>query len=240
MIGNQSEASGTMASPIGSDIGIIGAGRFGTYFAGQLQRVGYRVALGDTTAPLVIFAVPIRSLEHALVEHRDALGADTIVADVCSVKMIACDLLTRTLPGRTVVGTHPLFGPDSAPVSCAGQRVAICPLPGGERAVVCVEDVYRRLGLNIVRCAPEEHDSQVARSQFLTHFIGRGALGAGIERLALSTRTHEALMDIVDVVGHDTMELFEDMAAFNPKVPEVRARFLAALRALGEPRHDPQ
>jgi prephenate dehydrogenase len=216
------------------DIGIIGAGRFGTYFAGQMERVGYRVGLGDLTAPLVIFAVPIRSLRQAVLGYRDELGPDTIVADVCSVKMIPCDLLTGSLPGRQVVGTHPLFGPDSAPVSCAGQRAAICALPGSERAVACVEEVYRRLGLNIVRCTPEDHDAQVARSQFLTHFIGRGADRAGIERLALSTRTHEALMDIVDVVGHDTLELFEDMAAFNPKVPEVRAEFLAALRAIDE------
>jgi prephenate dehydrogenase len=223
-----------MASSGVVDIGIIGAGRFGTYFAGQLQRVGYRVGLGDTTAPLVMFAVPIRSLQHALLGARDAFGPDTIVADVCSVKMIPCDLLTRLVPGRPVVGTHPLFGPDSAPVSCAGQRAAICALPGGDRAIACVEEVYGRLGLNIVRCTPEEHDSQVARSQFLTHFIGRGAVRAGVERVALSTRTHEALMDIVDVVGHDTMELFEDMAAFNPKVPEVRAAYLAALRAIDE------
>jgi prephenate dehydrogenase len=217
------------------DIGIIGAGRFGTYFASQLQRVGYDVALGNLTAPLVFFAVPIRSLRQALIGYRDELGPETIVADVCSVKMIPCDWLTTTLPGRQIVGTHPLFGPDSAPVSSAGQRAAICAMPGGERAVACVESVYRRLGLNIVRCTPEEHDAQVARSQFLTHFIGRGAVRAGIERLALSTRTHEALMDIVDVVGHDTWELFEDMAAFNPKVPEVRAAFLTALQALGQP-----
>jgi prephenate dehydrogenase len=214
------------------DIGIIGQGRFGTYFAGQLERAGYRTRFGDLTAPLVMYAVPIRSLEGALVETRSALGPDTIVMDVCSVKMIPCELLLRHLPGRPAVGTHPLFGPDSSPVSCAGQRAALCALPGGERAAACVEQVYARLGLNIVRCTPAEHDTQVARSQFLTHFIGRGAVRAGIERLALSTRTHEALMDIVDVVGHDSMELFEDMAAFNPMVPEVRANFLAALRAI--------
>ncbi len=216
------------------DIGIIGAGRFGMYFAGQLERVGYRVQFDDTSAPLVMYAVPIRSLERALLDTRDALGRDSIVMDVCSVKMIPCELLERHLPGRPVVGTHPLFGPESAPVSCAGQRAAVCGLPGGERATVCVEEVYRRLGLNIVRCTPAEHDAQVARSQFLTHFIGRGAVRAGIERLALSTRTHEALMDIVDVVGHDSMELFEDMAAFNPMVPAVRASFLAALHDIDE------
>jgi prephenate dehydrogenase len=216
------------------DIGIIGAGRFGTYFAGQLERVGYRPRLGALTAPLVMYAVPIRSLEGALIETRDALGPDTVVMDVCSVKIIPCDLLLRYLPGRPAVGTHPLFGPDSAPVSCAGQRAAMCALPGGERAAACVEELYGRLGLNIVRCTPVEHDTQVARTQFLTHFIGRGAVRAGIERLALSTRTHEALMDIVDVVGHDSMELFEDMAAFNPMVAEVRAKYLAALHTIDE------
>lgn len=216
------------------DIGIIGAGRFGMYFAGQLERAGYRVRFDDMSAPLVMYAVPIRSLARALLDTRDALGPDTVVMDVCSVKMIPCEMLLRHLPGRPVVGTHPLFGPQSAPVSCAGQRAAVCALPGAERAATCVEDVYGRLGLNIVRCTPAEHDAQVARSQFLTHFIGRGALRAGIERLALSTRTHEALMDIVDVVGHDSMELFEDMAAFNPMVPAVRAEFLAALHAIDE------
>jgi prephenate dehydrogenase len=214
------------------DIGIIGAGRFGTYFAGQLGRVGYRVQFGDTLAPLVMYAVPIRALERALLDTRDALGPDSVVMDVCSVKMIPCELLRRHLPGRPVVGTHPLFGPDSAPASCAGQRAAMCAVPGGDRAAACVEEVYQRLGLNIIRCTPAEHDAQVARSQFLTHFIGRGAVRAGIERLALSTRTHEALMDIIDVVGHDSMELFEDMAAFNPMVPAVRAEFLAALEAI--------
>jgi prephenate dehydrogenase len=216
------------------DIGIIGAGRFGTYFAGQLERAGFRPRFGGVAAPLVIYAVPIRALEQAILETRDALGSETIVADVCSVKILPCERLTALLPGRLVVGTHPLFGPDSAPVSCAGQRVAVCELPGGERAAACVEGVFGRLGLNIVRCSPEEHDAQVARSQFLTHYIGRGAVRAGVERVALSTRTHEALMDIVDVVGHDTMELFEDMAAFNPMVPAVRAEFLAALRAIDD------
>src|SRR6202044_3362513 len=86
--------------------------------------------------------------------------------------------------------------------------------------------------LIVVRCSPEEHDTQVARTQFLTHYIGRGTVRAGIERMALSTRTHEALMDIVDVGGHDSIELFEDMAAYNPKVPEVRANFLAAFKAI--------
>jgi prephenate dehydrogenase len=158
--------------------------------------------------------------------------------DVCSVKMMPCALLERLLPGKATVGTHPLFGPQSAPVSCAGQRAAVCPIapatPVGAAAATRAEQLLSHLGVTVVRCTPEEHDTQIARTQFLTHFIGRGAIGAGITRMPLSTRSHDALMDIVDVVGSDSMELFEDMAAFNPMVGPVRAEYLAALHKIDQ------
>jgi prephenate dehydrogenase len=237
------------------DIGIVGAGRFGSYFASQLERVGHRVHRADTRDPdstreravtracassIVIYAVPIRALERAVIETRELLAPGALVLDVCSVKVIPCALLGRLLPNMATVGTHPLFGPQSAPVSCAGQRVAVCAFSGaigsaaGEVAATRVEALFSTLSLNVVRCTPAEHDAQVARTQFLTHFIGRGAMRAGIERLALSTKSHDALMDIVDVVGNDSMELFEDMAVFNPMARTVRDEFLAALRAIDE------
>jgi prephenate dehydrogenase len=251
-------AGAALRKPVDSpDIGIIGAGRFGAYFADQLARVGYRVQSADTrhasagrdaaracASPLVIYAVPIRSLEQALLETRPLLSAEAVVMDVCSVKIVPCEILERVLPGRAIVGTHPLFGPQSAPDRCAGQRVAVCRLPAGagqrgssapgEVAAAAAEQLFSRLGLTIVRCTPAEHDTQVARSQFLTHFIGRGAVRAGIGRVALSTKSHDDLMDIVDVVTHDSEELFEDMAALNPMVPAVRAAFLDALHAIDE------
>jgi prephenate dehydrogenase len=148
--------------------------------------------------------------------------------------MMPCAFLEQLLPGKATVGTHPLFGPQSAPVSCAGQRAAVCAIspatPRGAAAAARAERLLGHLGITVIRCTPKEHDTQIARTQFLTHFIGRGAIRAGITRMPLSTRSHDALMDIVDVVGSDSMELFEDMAAFNPMVRTVRAEFLAALR----------
>jgi prephenate dehydrogenase len=237
------------------EIGIIGCGRFGAYFANQLERVGHRVNRYDPAIPaiattaaraaacssaLVIFAVPIRNLEAALIETRDLLAPPTVVIDVCSVKMIPCGLLARHLPHVAAIGTHPVFGPDSAPVSCAGQRLALCMLPRPDRpqapadiaAATFVRGVLHPLGLSIIDCTPEEHDRQMARSQFITHFVGRGAARCGIERVSLSTRTHDAFMDIVDIVTQDTWTLFEDMAAFNPMARAARAEFLAAMHAI--------
>ena len=235
------------------DIGIVGTGRFGSYFATQLELAGYRVHRADACdepasrqaamaracgSPLVIYAVPIRELEHAITATRDLLSPDATVMDVSSVKIVPCALLERLLPGMPTVGTHPLFGRQSAPESCAGQRAAACAIaPGtaaGDAAAARATNLFARLGVTVVRCTPEEHDTQVARTQFLTHFIGRGAIGAGVGRLPLSTKSHDALMDIVDVVGSDSTELFEDMAAFNPMVRSVRAEFLAALHDIDQ------
>ncbi len=234
------------------DIGVIGSGRFGAYFAAQLERIGHRVYLYDPAipaiatdavrarvcgSPLVIYAVPIRHLEAALRDTGPLLAAPTVAMDVCSVKLIPCALLAQHLPHVAVVGTHPVFGPDSAPVSCASQRLALCTFSGrpgiagtaDAAAATFVRQLLSRLGVSIIDCTPEEHDRQMARSQFITHFIGRGAAQCGIERVALSTKTHDALMDIVDIVTQDSWILFEDMAAFNPMVRAARAEFLAAL-----------
>ncbi len=235
------------------DIGIIGTGRFGSYMAGQLRQVGYTVQTVDRTdpadgrqaalervcaAPLVIYAVPMRALEGALLETRALLNPDTIVLDVSSVKVMPCALLVRHLPGIAKCSAHPLFGPQSAPVRCAGQRIALCTLPtigdtpAAPHHIARVRTLFERLGLHVVECTPEEHDRQIAQSQFITHFIGRGAVQAGIARVAVSTRTHDALMDIVDVTSGDSLEMFEDMAALNPMAASVRTQFLDALHAI--------
>jgi prephenate dehydrogenase len=239
------------------DIGLIGRGRFGTYFRGQLEAVGYQVAIADIiddapawrrdvatvcAAPIVIYAVPIRALESAIVDTRTFIGPDAVVIDVSSVKVMPCQWLERHLPGVRKAGTHPLFGPQSAPPpgSCAGHRVALCPLPTHRgsppdaEAAAVVRAMLLRLGVNIIECTPADHDRQVARSQFLTHFIGRGAMAAEIGRVALSTKTHDALMDIVDVVGRDSLALFEDMAVFNPEARVARAEFMSALQSIAD------
>ncbi len=158
--------------------------------------------------------------------------------DVCTLKTFAVDIMRKSTPGHWLpIATHPLFGPQSAPQSMSGQRIAVCE--------VNVEGYRRRqfdtfvdeflggvLQLNVIRCTPAEHDEAVAYSQLIDHIVGRAAVSAGITRTKFATATHDKFMDIVDIVKGNSQELFEDMNRFNPYAKKARKRFLKALTEL--------
>jgi len=129
------------------------------------------------------------------------------------------------------VGTHPLFGPQSAPNSIVGQRVAVCPVRGNPNKLVTF---LSGLGLKVIQCTPEEHDRQMAVSQALCHFIGRAVVEAGISKVDLSTKTFDDLMNIVRVIGGNSIELFQDMQQLNPFAAEIRQKFMDACKKVGE------
>jgi prephenate dehydrogenase len=135
------------------------------------------------------------------------------------------ELLPATV---SIVGTHPLFGPQSAPESIAGQRVAVCQVRGDASRVI---EFLSRL-LKVIPCTPEEHDRQMAVSQALTHFIGRAVIEAGVQKVELSTKTFDAMMEIVRVIGGNSNELFEDMQCLNSHAAEARDLFVDACQRL--------
>ena len=132
---------------------------------------------------------------------------------------------------NTIIGTHPLFGPQSAPDSILGQRVAVCPVKGDHDKIV---GFLSGLGLKVIQCTPEEHDRQMAVSQALCHFIGRAVVEAGISKVDLSTKTFDDLMNIVRVISGNSMELFQDMQQLNPFANEIRQKFIDACEKVDE------
>lgn len=222
-----------------TNILIIGDGRFGQYLAGQLERAGSdAVVVGPEHDPsvvngyeMVVFCVPIRGFEATFNEHAPFFKSGAVVLDTCSVKAHPCRVMAEAAftEDVTLVGCHPLFGPQSAPISCAGQRTVICPVRG-EVSGVC--SFWENLlgTIPIVRDA-YEHDRQMS-TQLLNHFIGRSSQACGVRRVELSTKTHELFMDIQDIVCGNSVELFEDMNRFNPCAREARENFLRTAMAL--------
>jgi prephenate dehydrogenase len=49
----------------------------------------------------------------------------------------------------------------------------------------------------------------------------------------IDTEGYQRLLRILEVVEHDTWQLFEDMNRFNPHAAETRQRFMQALAEIG-------
>ena len=235
-----------------NNVVIIGAGRFGSYLGRQLRKHGisndYILADGSASrstdytlrtpdyilgkAETVIFCVPIQNFKDALRKYVPSLSQECVVYDTCSVKFHPCEWMKRAFEGRKneVIGLHPLYGPQSAPNTMAGQRMAVCGVHGEDLQKQAQLD-WEPFNIALIHVTPKEHDKQMA-TQVLNHFVGRASAACGITRVPLSTKTHENFMDIQDLVMGNSEELFFDMNKYNPFAPEIRRKVIASAKKL--------
>ncbi|MFC0410266.1 prephenate dehydrogenase/arogenate dehydrogenase family protein [Roseomonas elaeocarpi] len=234
-------------------VGLIGFGAFGRLIARYLQphapllafdpllpqageRDGVRLATlaGAAACPVVILAMPVERLREVLESIRPHLRPGSLVVDVGSVKQRPAALLRELLPlGVEAVGTHPLFGPQSAAGGIRGLSVAVCPVRGTRPARRLAALLRSRLGLRPFLSTPEAHDREAAVVQGLTHLIAKVLVRMEPFPTRLSTRSFELMMQAVEMVRHDAQEVFLAIERDNPHAREVRNRFLDLVAALG-------
>ena len=134
-------------------VAIIGYGDFGKLLASLLpRRMTIRVIdinephilptnvtysqdiMSVSGAEVVFLAIPYDAMPGVCKALTNIVDPNTIVADVCSVKIKPAQLLESSF-GDTCryIATHPLFGPNSAPdrISARGKQLAWSVLPGG-------------------------------------------------------------------------------------------------------------
>ncbi len=237
-------------------LGLIGFGAFGRLTARRLapwfdivahdpaatdgEGVAVLADLATAAArPVVILAVPVGALEATLAAVRPHLRPDALVIDVGSVKVKPAQAMAAALPsGVRIVGTHPLFGPQSARDGIAGLRIAVCAVRGGRDARRVAAFCRRALGLKVFQVTPEDHDREAATVQGLTHLIARVLLKMEPLPTRMTTASFERLMQAVDMVRHDSPAVFQAIERDNPYAAEVRERFFtladAARAELGE------
>jgi prephenate dehydrogenase len=234
-------------------IGIIGFGRFGRLMARylapdgtvrvwdpaaaaqQVHAAGARPAdlAAAAQSDIVIPAVPISRLQEVLSQVKPHLKAGSLVADVCSVKEQPVRWMQAILPaGVEILGTHPMFGPDSAADSLHGRKIVLCRVRVEAERYAKIKRCLSSKGLAVIEASPAEHDKQIAVSLALTHFIGRALAGMGAEPQDIDTEGYRRLLHILEVVENDTWQLFEDMHRFNPHAEEARLAFMGALAVI--------
>ncbi len=244
-------------------VGLIGFGRFGKMAYQYLRRdADVRVydEDGATTASLatatsfeaaveadlVLLCVPISAVEATCSRMASLLKPGQIVVDTCSVKVTPVRHMLEHLPSAVqILGTHPLFGPDSGRDGISGLRITLCPVRIGAEVYEKIRRYLENLGLDVIESTPEEHDRQIARTQAVFHLIAQAMkrLGWGEERI--STPGPEIFYRLVKTVQNDTPQLFRDLERENVFATEARKQFtqtileldreLTAQRNAGEP-----
>lgn len=224
-------------------IGIVGFGAFGQLMGRHLKD-NFRIyafdpARTDTAdvrtiayCDIVILAPPVDRLSEAIAWVRPHLRKGAIVLDVCSVKIKPTQLMLSALPDHVeIIGSHPLFGPQSAQGGIRGLKIVLCPLRGGASRKIAAF-LRARFGLKVFVTTPEEHDRQMAMIQGLTHLIGKLLVQMGPLPTRMTTRSYEHLMQSVEMVRHDNPALFRAIEHDNPFAKDVRNRFLSLAERL--------
>lgn len=225
-------------------VGLLGFGRFGRmvheYLSPEKRVSVYdpdsRKLGGLTNATsfekvlssqLIILCVPISSVEPLCKRMATHLQPGQVVMDTCSVKQHPVQWMLAHLPESVgILGTHPLFGPDSGKEGISGLKIVVCPARIDQDTYRQIRRYLESLQLVIIEATPEEHDHQIAQSQAIFHLIAEAMKRLGWAGQAISTPGPEAFYRLVKTVQHDTDQLFFDLERENPHTAHYRREFI--------------
>jgi prephenate dehydrogenase len=237
-----------------SSIGLVGFGAFGRLVANHLDpffalvvndpamsandgQLPGRAVAGSAAeicrCDLIILAVPVSELANAIKCLRPHLRPGCTVVDVGSVKVKPARVMLEELPPFVdIVGTHPLFGPQSGGNGIKGRKIAVCPVRGSAVAQRIAAFLRRALGLKVFVTSPEEHDWEAAVVQGVTHLIAKVLVRMEPLPTLLTTASFDHLMQATEMVRYDAPSVY--MASVymaierdNPFASAVRERFFA-------------
>jgi prephenate dehydrogenase len=230
-------------------LGFIGFGAFGSFAAQHLvphfQVVFHDPKILELPAPMnfwaqaasleevaacdiVVLAMPVQQLSNVVSAISPLVKPGALILDVCSVKSAPLEILS-SLPGHVdILGTHPLFGPQSGRRGLTGLPIALVPLRGHQTRSV-KRFLERVLGLSVFVTTAENHDRQMAYVQGLTHLIARVVLAMPIPEISLKTSTFQHLEAVIDLLRHDSDELFAAICGENPYMDDMANTFFQAI-----------
>jgi len=138
---------------------------------------------------LIYVAIPVDVTVPVMRQIIDIIGEKQIVADAGSTKHVLCAALAERPLRRRFVATHPMWGteysgPEAAvKESFAGRTCVICEKEKSDPdAVETIEEVYRRLGMNLVYMDPVSHDVHAAYVSHISHITSFALANTVLEK----------------------------------------------------------
>jgi len=232
-----------------NSVGIIGFGRFGKILSNILQK-GFKIKAYDLNSiknfpgvefvdqdtvlkeKIIFIAVPISVFESVINDIAPKLGGGNTIVDVCSVKNHPVKVMEKRLGDNIgIISTHPMFGPDSF---ISNNRLKI--MMHNTRNIYGQYKFWRRFfldqGIEVIEITPDEHDKLAAKTQGVTHFLGRMLKEFGIKKTTLDTQGFRDLLDLVDQTCNDTWELYSDLQLYNPYTSEMIAELKKSINSI--------
>ena len=181
---------------------------------------------------VVILSLPVQHMEQTLRRIAPELKRGAVVVDVASVKIKPAMLMQELLPPYVrIVGTHPLFGPQSGKDGIAGHNIVICPIRGSAHGLA-ERFCRQKLGLKVLARTPDQHDREMAHVQALPHLIARVMKELSLPPTDATTNTYKALLEMVRLVGGDSDQLFKAITEENPYAQGAIREFFGAAGTL--------
>lgn len=229
-------------------VGIVGYGQMGRFMASLLApfarvlaydpapssgsastepalRVGIERA---ASAPLVFLFPPIPKVSACCELIAPHVTPGALIVEGCSVMCHPTREMLRLLPAHVdVAGCHPLFGPQSGAAGVQGFKVVVSAVR--TQRIELLVDLFRRLELEVVQMSPEQHDRAMARTQALEQLVARVLMNVGVAPEAIDVPGYRKLVELKQLLEHDSEELFLAVHHYNPFAAEVRERLQQAL-----------
>ena len=230
-------------------VSIIGFGRFGTMLH-QLLIKGFEVDVYDIEPvsqsdinfvsvddvlknDTIFIAVPIRDFEDLVINISSKIQSGKTIIDVCSVKVFPKQVMIDNLPAETdIIATHPLFGPDS--LKDSGSVMTMEAVRDSSERYNFWKNYFESQNITIEEISAEEHDMMAARSQGLTHFVGRVIDDFGTNQTRIDTEGYKALHKLVSQTCNDTWDLFEDIQNYNPYTEKMISELNGSFKKISE------
>lgn len=179
--------------------------------------------------PIVVLSIPAQFLDGFLEQHQALLNPNALYIDVCSVKVAPVAAMLARLPATAqIIATHPIFGPESGKNGIAGLPIMVNNVRTQAETYETFLALLRTLELHIIESTPEEHDQEMAYVQGLTHYIGRAMQRLNVSDTPYATGAYHALLQMKDIQGNDSDDLFYSIVHHNPYTKQVLKDFNAA------------
>ena len=230
-------------------VSIIGFGRFGAMLYSLLSK-GFEVDVYDKNPidnsevnevsfeevlknDTIFIAVPIRDFEDLVINISSKIQSGKTIIDVCSVKVFPKQVMIDNLPEETdIIATHPLFGPDS--LKDSGSVMTMEAVRDSSERYNFWKNYFESQNITIEEISAEEHDMMAARSQGLTHFVGRVIDDFGTNQTRIDTEGYKALHKLVSQTCNDTWDLFEDIQNYNPYTEKMISELNGSFKKISE------